>query len=321
MIQLGRLESGPKYMPRYVDRNELGLGQCQLLHLLIYNLKIKNCLIVFDIWGFILSKQVSFGWGHALAQTSNGKLFGWGYSAEGRLGQIGQALETSASGTYLSKATADSGSALEVAEKLVLEEMGKENNMPIVWEPCLVHELDGIEVADVACGLDHSLALCCDGTLLSCGSNIYGQLGRTTEGSKMLPVDMSFQPLSISSGLGHSLAVCRIPSQEAAGEAAGVVSWGWNWNSQLGRRGPETFPAMVEGLDGERPVYASGGRVHSIGLTSQGELWAWGCGKNGRLGLGSSADEAEPTLVESLDGLEILQAVSGFDHNLILVAD
>ena len=162
MIQLGRLESGPKYMPRYVDRNELGLGQCQLLHLLIYNLKIKNCLIVFDIWGFILSKQVSFGWGHALAQTSNGKLFGWGYTAEGRLGQIGQALETSASGTYLSKATADSGSALEVAEKLVLEEMGKENNMPIVWEPCLVHELDGIEVADVACGLDHSLALCCE---------------------------------------------------------------------------------------------------------------------------------------------------------------
>lgn len=125
---------------------------------------------MFDRWGSILSKQVSFGWGHALAQTSDGKLFGWGYSAEGRLGQIGQALEASASGSSISKTAGDSGSALEVAEKLVLEEMGKENNMPIIWEPCLVHELDGIEVADVACGLDHSLALCCKHIFVYCHS-------------------------------------------------------------------------------------------------------------------------------------------------------
>lgn len=262
---------------------------------------------------------MSLGWGHVLAQTSDGKLFGWGYSAEGRLGQIGDALEKPSSDSTISRTAKNSGSYMEAAEKLVLDQMQKENDMPIIWEPSLVKELRGIEVVDVSCGLDHSLVLCCDGTLLSFGSNTYGQLGRTTKGSKMMPIDMSMQLLSISSGLGHSLAVCRIPSSDVAREATGIVTWGWNKNSQLGRQGHEDVPGLVEGLEGERPVSVSGGRAHSIALTSHGDLWAWGCGKNGRLGLGSSGDEVEPTLVDSLNDLEILQAVSGFDHNLVLV--
>lgn len=51
-------------------------------------------------------------------------------------------------------------SMFEAAEKLVLEGMEKEENMPIVWEPCLVEELHGVEVVDIACGLDHSLVCC-----------------------------------------------------------------------------------------------------------------------------------------------------------------
>lgn len=134
----------------------------------------------------------------------------------------------------------------------------------------------------------------------------------------MLPVDMDFRPFSISAGLGHSLALCRIHPEK---EDTCVVSWGWNRSSQLGRRGPEEIPAAVEGLEGENIVSVSAGRVHSIALNTNGELWTWGSGRNGRLGLGSSLDEAEPALVESLEGLRVLQAVSGFDHNLLLVAE
>lgn len=100
-----------------------------------------------------------------------------------------------------------------------------------------------------------------------------------------------------------------------------IVSWGWNQSSQLGRPGPENLPLLVDGLAGECPVSVSGGRVHSIALTSMREVWVWGCGRNGRLGLGSSNDESEPTLLDSLEGLEVLQVVSGFDHSLVLVAE
>ncbi|KAL5981289.1 hypothetical protein ACLOJK_015344 [Asimina triloba] len=261
--------------------------------------------------------KVALGWGHALALTRDGKLFGWGYAAEGRLGQLGESLERSSSSTVASAGAGDSASKMDTVEKLVLEEIKKEKNMPIIWEPCLLPELHGREVLDISCGLDHSVVICCDGTLLSGGSNVYGQLGRATEGSKILPVDMSFWPVSISSGLGHSLAVCKIPSAEVA-EEIGILTWGWNKTFQLGRQGPENFPATVQGLEGEKTISVSGGRAHSIALTSKKEIWVWGCGKNGRLGLGSSADEVEPALLDCLTGYEILQATAGFDHTLVL---
>ncbi|KAL6222395.1 hypothetical protein ACLB2K_005787 [Fragaria x ananassa] len=196
--------------------------------------------------------KVALGWGHALALTEDGKLFGWGYFADGRVGSIKESLETS----QLESTSSDqelSSSSLEAAEKLVLEGMAKENNMPIVWEPSLVRELHSIKVVDIACGLGHSLILCGDGTLLSCGSNV--------------------------------------PSSDVMGGATGIITWGWNQTSQLGRGGPENIPLGVEGLEGETPVSVSGGRVHFIALTSKREVWVWGSGKNGRLGLGSSCDE------------------------------
>lgn len=106
--------------------------------------------------------KVSFGWGHALAQTEDGKLFGWGYSADGRIGKVGQILEASLlDSASISLDTQQlSSSSVDIAEKLVLEGMEKEKDMPIIWEPRLVEELQGVEVIDIACGLDHSLVLC-----------------------------------------------------------------------------------------------------------------------------------------------------------------
>ena len=101
------------------------------------------------------NEQVLFGWGHALALTKDGKLFGWGYSADGRLGK------RSVMGASLLDSVANLSASLklEEAEKLVAEAMDKENGMAIIWEPCLIDELKGVEIADISCGLDHTLVL------------------------------------------------------------------------------------------------------------------------------------------------------------------
>ncbi|GAB2227845.1 hypothetical protein Droror1_Dr00009672 [Drosera rotundifolia] len=306
-------EDGSLWVWGRSKRGQLGLGN-----------GITQALVpsrVEKLAGELITK-VALGWGHALAQTADGKLFGWGYSADGRLGQLATSLVSSPLDLIPNMdrlTTQHTDCALDAAEKFVLESMEKENNMPIVWEPRLFEELNSVEVIDIACGLDHSLILCRDGTLLSGGSNTYGQLGRSRTDLGLLPVDMSFRPVSIASGLGHSMAICENLSSRGNEIDRQVVSWGWNHNSQLGRTGSESIPSSVEGFYEETPVSLSGGRVHSLAVTSVGNLWAWGCGKHGRLGLGSSLDEPEPMPVD-IQGYRVLQAVSGFDHNLLLVA-
>lgn len=269
-------------------------------------------------------EKVAFGWGHALARTADGKLFGWGYSADGRIGKMGNHfLISPLEAESPNKSQQLTSSEIEAAEKRVLQGMEQEKNMPIVWEPRLVEELRGVHVAEIACGLDHSLILCRDGLLLSCGSNVYGQLGRVKTDLGIFPVETSFSPIFIGAGLGHSLAICEFGESDSEGGvgSTSIASWGWNLSSQLGRVGDEKVPFLIDdALDGENPVSVSAGRAHSLALTSKGELWVWGSGKSGRLGIASSVDQEEPICLDSLEGFQILQAVSGFDHNLVLVA-
>ncbi|XP_042421249.1 ultraviolet-B receptor UVR8-like [Zingiber officinale] len=261
--------------------------------------------------------KVSFGWGHALALTKSGKVFGWGYAKDGRLGQMGQKLYVAHEPLKHDRSLESSTSMLDAVEKLVAEKIEEEKSMPIIWEPCEILDMGDSSASDVACGLDHSLVLSSNSSILSGGDNTYGQLGRSTgEGSVMLPVDTNTLSLSVSAGLGHSLAICHTSS----GACTSVLSWGWNRSHQLGRRGREDAPGIIKALNGETPTSVSAGRVHSLALTAKKELWLWGSGRNGRLGLGSSLDETEPAMVESLAGLDILQAVAGFDHNLVLVS-
>lgn len=105
---------------------------------------------------------MSLGWGHVLAQTVDGKLFGWGYSADGRLGRLGETVEASpldSSAEFPGRYNLTRSEVQDVAERLVLESMEKEKDMPIVWEPHLIGELHSVQVIDISCGLDHSLVI------------------------------------------------------------------------------------------------------------------------------------------------------------------
>jgi alpha-tubulin suppressor-like RCC1 family protein len=98
-----------------------------------------------------------------MALTKDGALFGWGYSETGRLGEMGQSTQTSSPQQYIGKSGDKySSSVLEAVEKMVAKKIRSEDNMPIIWEPSLVHEATHLEVSDVSCGLDHSLILCCE---------------------------------------------------------------------------------------------------------------------------------------------------------------
>jgi alpha-tubulin suppressor-like RCC1 family protein len=68
----------------------------------------------------------------------------------------------------------------------------------------------------------------------------------------------------------------------------GILGWGSNDGGQLGAGGGSWTPvevvALKTGLDAGMIKAVSGGLRHSLALTNDGAVWAWGDNRFGQLG-------------------------------------
>ncbi|CAJ1079928.1 alsin-like isoform X2 [Xyrichtys novacula] len=118
----------------------------------------------------------------------------------------------------------------------------------------------------------------------------------------------------------------------ALNDQGNIYMWGENTAGQCGLTGddaassitvPEPCPVPVVDRDVVPPavvkvVDLAFGREHSLALSAQNELWAWGSGC--QLGLVTSTFPVwKPQRVEHLAGRHILQVASGAYHSLALV--
>jgi len=70
-----------------------------------------------------------------------------------------------------------------------------------------------------------------------------------------------------------------------------------------------------------RPQVAAG-NLHSLALDSQGNVWAWGNGQNGRLGHGGTGTEQRPRMITGVAGFNNIIAISaGGAHSMALDAN
>ena len=107
-------------------------------------------------------------------------------------------------------------------------------------------------------------------------------------------------------------------------DSAGAV---WSWgaagrNSPVGRAGATApgSPGKVGGaLAGKTVTHVAAGRRHSLALTSDGEVYAWGGGHYGALATGGRRDVGEPTLVPGLRA-PVVGIAAGSDHSLFLLS-
>jgi alpha-tubulin suppressor-like RCC1 family protein len=146
------------------------------------------------------------------------------------------------------------------------------------------------------------------------GSNSFGQLGDGTTTARSSPVSVvggftDWTQLSASGGGigGHSLGV-----------RANGTAWGWG-NNGSGRLGDNTTtdqssPVSVVGGFTDW-VQLSAGTNHSLGIRSNGTLWAWGNGGNGRLGDSTTVGKSSPVSV--VGGFtDWVQVSAGVAHSL-----
>jgi alpha-tubulin suppressor-like RCC1 family protein len=180
-------------------------------------------------------------------------------------------------------------------------------------------------VTAIAVGASHSLARTCDGTVLAWGSNGNGQLGDGTIQASVSFVNVAGldpgAPITSVSACANHVLARRLDGR--------VVAWGSNGSGQLGNENPETqfVPVLVNGLPpGVKAVACGaggGGGGHSLALTFDGKVFAWGANANGQLGDGTNKQRALPLQVPFPPGTPPVKAIAagGLSFSFALLQD
>ncbi|MBV9323582.1 MAG: hypothetical protein JO352_07360 [Chloroflexi bacterium] len=242
--------------------------------------------------------QVAAGASHSLAVTSTGQLYAFGQNEYGQLGNATNNGTTTATPT-----------------------------------PAVV-SLPGATggVTQVAAGASHSLAVTSTGQLYAFGYNYYGQLGNAiniaTTTANPTPTLVSLPgatgPVTqVAAGAFHSLAVT------STGQ---LYAFGYNYYGQLGSAiniattTANPTPTLVSLPGATGPVtQVAAGALHSLAVTSTGQLYAFGENQYGELGnaINNGTNNANPipSLV-SLPGPSgpVSQIVAGNDYSLAVTS-
>ncbi len=221
---------------------------------------------------------VAEGYLHSLALTSTGQVLAWGYNGDGELGN----------GTNTS------------------------SNVPVS-----VSLPQGTTITAVAASEEHSLALTSTGQVLAWGNNSNGQLGNGTNTASNVPVSVSLPVgtiiTAVAAGVFHSLALT------STGQ---VLAWGFNGDGELGN-GANTdsnVPVSVSLPVGTIITALAGGTYHSLGLTSTGQVLAWGHNAFGELGNGTNTASNVPVSVSLPVGTVITALAGGYLDSLGLTS-
>jgi alpha-tubulin suppressor-like RCC1 family protein len=168
----------------------------------------------------------------------------------------------------------------------------------------------------VAAGGNHSLVLQSVGgvnKIWAAGANLAGQLGRATNEAafsavfQQVPGGLPAQPVAIAAGSKHNLAL---------GLDGRVYTWGDNSQGQLGSGTTVALrhsPAPVPGLINVKAIAA--GADHSLALTRDGQVYAWGRGNSGQLGYFTLRGTNVPRLITGIP--LVAQIAAGDKHTLI----
>ena len=181
--------------------------------------------------------------------------------------------------------------------------------------------LDEEEIIEVACGCESATyAVTAKGTLyqlgyLNCDPQFDRYLSPSASPPYVLDHISTMNIVSVSTSYYHSACIT------SDGE---LYTWGHDgWDGMLGHGDhvhSQMNPKLVEALNGVNAKSVSCGRKHTAVCTKDGEVYTFGCGKDGQLGHGDTKDKTSPALVQALEGKHITQVQCGQYHTMALTS-
>eukprot|EP01124_Arcella_intermedia_P034599 TRINITY_DN8601_c0_g1_i3.p1 TRINITY_DN8601_c0_g1~~TRINITY_DN8601_c0_g1_i3.p1 ORF type:complete len:410 (+),score=88.21 TRINITY_DN8601_c0_g1_i3:2-1231(+) len=256
--------------------------------------------------------KICCGHEHSMALLSDGSLYSWGYNLHGQLGIDSRHLRETPTKVLMEEEVVSIGCGFNFSVALTRtgwlwswgnNACGQLGVNTIGADVLAPQRVDGVrDIVEFACGSGHVMALSKGGELFCWGENGSGQLGigsSTHKEMSPLRICLASVPLKIYCGREHSIALLS---------GGSLYPWGGNGFGQLGTGDLEDVdvPRRVDGIEGEiREVKC--GWSHSMVITSNNELYAWGHDGYGQLGDGKETEEIQPLpkKIDFVGGLEL----------------
>lgn len=179
--------------------------------------------------------------------------------------------------------------------------------------PQPVLHLKGKKVKQVVLGGDISFVLLENGELYTFGKGQDGALGHNSASNESVPRIVEAlkgqDVVKIDVSLHHGAAIT------SSGE---LYTWGRFWNGQLGRSTLDkgAVPSLVSELKGQKIIDVACGKNHTLALTEDGKVYAFGAGQDYAVGFGDKLDVKYPLLISTFEKFPVkikkISAGSGF---------
>ncbi|XP_008778209.1 uncharacterized protein LOC103698035 [Phoenix dactylifera] len=192
--------------------------------------------------------------------------------------------------------------------------------------PCKVDALQGSYIKIIAASKFHSVAVGSNGELYTWGFGRGGRLGHPDFDIHSGQAAV-ITPRQVTLGLGSrqvkSIAAAKHHTVIAT-ESGEVFTWGSNREGQLGYTSVDTQPTprRVSSLK-VKIIAVAAANKHTAAVAESGEVYTWGCNKEGQLGYGTSnsASNYTPRMVEYLKGKVFRGVSAAKSHTIVLGAD
>ncbi|KAJ8524078.1 hypothetical protein ON010_g17040 [Phytophthora cinnamomi] len=272
-------------------------------------------------WWMSLPAPTGFDANYAFARTDDGQVFAWGGA--------GHAIFDEAA----TKGERSKDQQQQQADQHKEDEMNSARGSCFLF-PRLISSITNRNLVHLACGRTNGhIAIASDkGACFTWGRGEYGELGTSDCGSKIIteePVVVEalrkFHVATVSVGNTHTAAIT---------DKGRLYAWGSCWSGQLGlgeakRAGVKDkrlqlcfpIPTIVEALQQKRITRVSCGAVHTAVVSADGQLFTFGCGDGGRLGLGGNEDSFHPQQVSALEKCVVLDVCCGSWHTLCIARE
>lgn len=298
--------------------------------------------VAVDTTGVLSGKtvtQITAGYYHTCAVTSDGGVYCWGYNSNGQLGNssttqslvpvavnsagvlLGKTVTQVDAGMYFTCARTSDGQAYcwgANSNGQLGNNSTTQSTVPVAVNT--TGELSGKTVAYIDAGWYHTCAITSDAQAYCWGYNSDGELGNNSTTQSNVPVAIYTAGvlsgktiIDISAGGYHT---CAVSSD------GGAYCWGYNYDGEIGDNSTNdsSIPVAVNTdgvLSGKVLAKISAGSSYVCAVASSGQTYCWGDNGSGQFGDGSNTNSLVPVAVDATGGLAgkvVEQVATGGSH-------